>query len=79
MLGGLGERQLMADAVKGIAPVPEAVGPRNQMMSARAAAALVQLVAVEQRAAADPVGAQASTDLDNSCFLVAELQPDLAT
>ena len=76
---GLGERQLMADAVKFITPVPEPVGPRDQMMSARAAAALVRLVAVEQRAAADLVGPQAGPDTDHGRRLPGELQPDLGT
>ena len=49
VLGGLGERQLVADAVKAVTPVPEPVRPRDQMVPARSAAPLVQLVAVKYR------------------------------
>ena len=74
---GLGERQLMADAVKFITPVPEPVGPRDQMMSARAAAALGQVIAVEKRSAAGVVGPQAGPDPDHGGRLAGKLQPDL--
>ena len=48
------------------------------MMAARAAAALVQIVAVEQRPAADGVRTEAGADLNYGGRLLGELQHDLS-